>query len=72
MEPGRSRVLVGLGKAELTPRSLFLLLALLTTFLARPNLALAWGPTAHDIVDTWAIQTLPPEIRPFLNTIASF
>jgi hypothetical protein len=44
-----------------------LLLALLTTFLARPNLALAWGPTAHDIVDTWAIQTLPPEIRPFFE-----
>jgi hypothetical protein len=29
--------------------------------------AYAWGPTAHHIVNTWAIQTLPPEIRGFFE-----
>ena len=37
-----------------------------------PGLALAWGPTAHDIVNTWAIQTLPPEIRSFFENNRQF
>jgi hypothetical protein len=27
----------------------------------------AWGPTAHNIVNTWAIYALPPEIRGFFE-----
>lgn len=27
----------------------------------------AWGPTAHRLVNGWAIETLPPEIRPFFE-----
>ena len=32
----------------------------------------AWGPTAHDIVNTWAIQTLPPEMRGFFEANRQF
>jgi len=34
--------------------------------------AYAWGPTAHDIVITWAIQTLPPEIKGFFEANRQF
>jgi hypothetical protein len=51
------------------PAALLILLALL---LPRPDAALAWGPAAHDIVNTWAIQTLPPEIRPFFENNRPF
>ena len=34
--------------------------------------AAAWGPTAHDIVDTWAIQTLPSEMRSFFEANRQF
>jgi hypothetical protein len=40
--------------------------------LIRPEVALGWGPVAHDIVTTWAIQTLPPEIRPFFENNRQF
>ena len=72
MERARSRVLLGLRIGELRPRLLVLPLALLAGFLSRPHLAPAWGPTAHEIVDTWAIQTLPPEIRPFFENNHQF
>ena len=39
------------------------LLAGLALCLSHLNPAFAWGPTAHEIVNTWAIQTLPAEIR---------
>ena len=41
-------------------------------WLACTGSALAWGPVAHDIVTTWAIQTLPPEIRSFFENNRQF
>jgi hypothetical protein len=32
----------------------------------------AWGPTGHDIVNTWAIQTLPPEMQGFFEANRQF
>jgi len=32
----------------------------------------AWGPTGHDIVNTWAIQTLPSEMRSFFEANRQF
>jgi hypothetical protein len=34
--------------------------------------AAGWGPTGHDIVNTWAIQTLPPEMRGFFEANRQF
>jgi len=34
--------------------------------------ASAWGPAAHDIVNTWAVQTLPPEVRGFFEANRQF
>ena len=72
MEPARSRVLLGPRKAGMRPRPFVLLLAMLALCLTRPGPALAWGPTAHEIVNTWAIQTLPPEIRSFFENNRQF
>jgi hypothetical protein len=52
------------GKARL-----FLFLAL--GLWAAPPLA-AWGPTAHDIVSTWAIETLPLEMRGYFEAQRPF
>jgi hypothetical protein len=49
-----------------------LLLAMLALWLTSTGSALAWGPTVHDIVNTWAIYTLPPEIRPFFENNRQF
>jgi hypothetical protein len=54
------------------PRAFVLHLVLIALCLARPNLARAWGPTAHEIVNAWAIQTLPPEIRSFFENNRQF
>lgn len=35
--------------------------------LAGSHVAYAWGPAAHRLVNGWAIETLPPEIRPFFE-----
>jgi hypothetical protein len=32
----------------------------------------AWGPTGHDVVNTWAIQTLPSEMRGFFEANRQF
>jgi hypothetical protein len=72
MAPARSRVLLGPRKVGFRSRLYVLPLALLALCLTPPNLALAWGPTAHDIVTTWAIQTLPPEIRSFFENNRQF
>ena len=32
----------------------------------------AWGPSAHRLVNNWAIQTLPPEIRGFFEANRQF
>ena len=34
--------------------------------------AYAWGPAAHRLVNTWAIGTLPPPVRPFFEASRSF
>lgn len=34
--------------------------------------AYAWGPRAHRLVNKWAIETLPPEIRGFFETNRQF
>lgn len=41
--------------------------ATLALWLLGTSAAYAWGPTAHQIVNTWAIQTLPPEVRGFFR-----
>jgi len=72
MEPARRRVLLGFRNTGKRPRPFVLPLAILALFLSCPNPALGWGPTAHDIVNTWAIQTLPPEIRSFFENNRQF
>lgn len=32
----------------------------------------AWGPAAHRLVNKWAVETLPPDIRPFFEANRSF
>jgi len=67
MEPVGRRVLLG-SKIKKTGPSLFAsTLVALALGLACPLNAVAWGPIAHDIVTTWAIQTLPPGMRPFFE-----
>jgi hypothetical protein len=34
--------------------------------------AFAWGPTAHRLVNRWAVDTLPPEIRAFFQANRQF
>jgi hypothetical protein len=41
-------------------------------YLFSPGSASAWGPAAHDIVNTWAVQTLPPEVRSFFRANRQF
>ena len=72
MEPARSRVLLGSRQAGMRLRAFVLLLAILGLCLTCPDLDLAWGPTAHQIVNTWAIQTLPPGIRTFFENNRQF
>jgi len=47
-------------------------MAILALSVTRPRMGLAWGPKAHEIVDIWAIQTLPPEVRPFFQSNRQF
>ena len=72
MEPARSEVLKGPRPVGMRPRVFILSLVLLVLCLAPPVPALAWGPVAHDVVTTWAIQTLPPEIRSFFENNRQF
>ena len=72
MEPARSRVLWWSRKASMRPRPFVILFAILALCLASPGLDWAWGPTAHQIVNTWAIQTLRPEIRTFFENNRQF
>jgi hypothetical protein len=48
------------------------LVALLALWLVIVQPVEAWGPTAHDIVNTWAIQTLPSEMRGFFEANRQF
>jgi hypothetical protein len=72
METARVRALRGPRNMAMKPKPIVLLLALLVLCLISPRLDFAWGPNAHAIVDTWAIQTLPPEIRAFFENNRQF
>ncbi|MFB3921406.1 MAG: hypothetical protein ACE145_06765 [Terriglobia bacterium] len=49
-----------------------LLIAGLAFWLTTGSAALAWGPTAHRLVNNWAIETLPPEIRGYFDANRQF
>jgi len=53
-------------------RPLPLLLVALILWLCSAGSMLGWGPTAHEIVNAWAIYALPPEIRPFFENNRQF
>jgi hypothetical protein len=59
-------------KVVILSRPVRLLIAMLAVWLASALPLPAWGPAAHDIVDTWAIQALPPEIRSFFANNQQF
>jgi hypothetical protein len=52
----------------------FLLVSLGLAFLVglTGGTALAWGPPAHRLVNNWAVETLPPEIRGFFAANRQF
>jgi len=59
--------------AQLTSiRSLGRLIAIPALWLLIVHPVAAWGPTGHDIVNTWAIQTLPAEMRGFFEANRQF
>jgi len=72
MEPARSRFFPEPRRAGIRPGRLVLPLAVFALCLVHAQRALAWGPIAHDVVATWAVQTLPPEIRPFFENNRQF
>jgi hypothetical protein len=58
---------------QLTPVwSIGRLVAMLALWLLIVHPVAAWGPTGHDIVNTWAIQTLPSEVRGFFEANRQF
>ena len=48
------------------------LVAMLALWLLIVHPVAAWGPIGHDIVNTWAIQTLPSEMRGFFEANRQF
>ncbi|MBZ5546053.1 MAG: hypothetical protein LAO07_20690 [Acidobacteriia bacterium] len=46
--------------------------AALLILLATSGTAFAWGPTAHRLVNNWAVETLPPDIRGFFAANRQF
>jgi hypothetical protein len=59
--------------SQLTSRwSIGRLVAVLALWLWAVHPVAAWGPIGHDIVNTWAIQTLPPEMRGFFEANRQF
>ena len=72
MKPAGSKVLLGPRPTPPRPMLWMLPLALLALYLFSAESMLAWGPVAHDVVTTWAIQTLPPEIRSFFENNRQF
>jgi hypothetical protein len=52
--------------------SLGRLAALLSLWLLLAHPVEAWGPAGHDLVNTWAIQTLPVELRVFFEANRQF
>ncbi len=53
-------------------RILRFLLFIVLSVLASGPAAFAWGPTAHRLANRWAVETLPPEIRPFFEANRQF
>ena len=72
MELARSKLLLGNRAAGTRPRLFVLSLAALALCLSRSNPALAWGPVAHELVTSWAIATLPPEMGSFFENNRQF
>ena len=59
--------------SQLTSRgSIGRLLAVLALWVLTVHPVAAWGPIGHDIVNTWAIQTLPSEMRSFFEANRQF
>jgi hypothetical protein len=59
--------------SQLTSRwSIGGLVAVLALWLLTVHPVAAWGPIGHDIVNTWAIQTLPSEMRGFFEANRQF
>lgn len=54
-------------EAGVRTRLLVLSIAVFALCLSRLDPALAWGPVAHEVVTTWAIRTLPPEMGTFFK-----
>lgn len=48
------------------------LVVALSLWLSAGTAAWAWGPTAHRLVNNWAVETLPPEMRGFFETNRQF
>jgi hypothetical protein len=44
----------------------------LLTGLGTSSVAFAWGPTAHRLINHWAVETLPPPIRGFFQANRQF
>ncbi len=56
------------GRAATAPVSAWLRAGLaLALWLGACGSSLAWGPSGHRLVNNWAVQTLPPEIRGFFE-----
>ena len=54
------------------PSLLAHLIVALSWWLTSGTAAWAWGPTAHRLVNNWAVETLPPEIRGFFEANRQF
>ncbi len=48
------------------------IVAALCLWFAADRAAYAWGPTAHRLTNSWAVETLPPEIRGFFEANRQF
>jgi hypothetical protein len=59
-------------KAAARARLLGIAIAIVTSGLLAPGSMFGWGPTAHHIVNGWAILTLPPEMRGFFTANRQF
>lgn len=72
MRTVRGAVFPGPLKAVMLPRPYRLLFLSFSLWLACTASLLGWGPTAHDIVEIWAIQTLPSPLRSFFANNRQF
>ena len=61
-EPGRRR--------RLSPA--LIAAAVVPLWVMAASQAFAWGPTAHKLVNRWAVDTLPPEIRAYFQANRQF